>query len=461
MRGKNILWIALIAALLCPGIISAVKAPTMPTMYIDPPATLGINPGDLFVVNVQVSDVADLYAWEFELSFAPFSNVIRPIDVVEGDIDSNFTAVRTDNFAGWMIVGGIIDPDPYTGSGALMTITFTILEAGSSQLNLHDTTLADSNLDLIPHNVVDGYYQGTEANLDRLLGTARGRKAPFYPGNTTYQKAKVVNNGWLPLYTRLKYTSVRGDDGKTTTIYSGQQYMSTIVYSTVYLYVNEVMPVFEEWTEVGTSPYLDAAGDGSYVRGTTYCQLSNVYGFDDVTLGSLDKIKEVRLEGYTQADSTDIDYDVYVWDSFAWLGSLWGDAAYAWRNPRWETRSVDTILPSTKTQAGLNSLQLLLHYYTPDGSPMGNADMDAMRLKVTIETGGIVPAVPPFYLVQPGEKAVLPEAIWYLGAADVGEYTTTVSMEYRYNFPDPRFEQVWQTGDTIYSFSWSVEEVEP
>jgi hypothetical protein len=156
-------------------------------------------------------------------------------------------------------------------------------------------------------------------------------------------------------------------------------------YITQYLYVNEHIDNSGDWTNVGTSPYLDAEGDGSYIRGTEYCQLSDIFGFDDITLGPYDKITEVRLEGYTKADSSDIDYDMYVWDTFTWLGSLWGETSWSWKSPRWITDRVDQIVPSTKTQDGLNAFQVLAHYYTPDGSPLGNADLDALRLVVNIE----------------------------------------------------------------------------
>jgi hypothetical protein len=455
VRGRNIFWLTLIATLLGTPMIGGVSAPAMPTISIDPSLTTGKLPGDYFVVNLRVDDVVNLYAWEAELSFAPFANILVISDVAPGELQGDgFIACRYDRFASWLIVGGLL-PASTSGSGNLATITFLVMEAGSSPLDLHDTTLADGDLNLISHNVVDGYYQGAEGNLRKVLGTAIGRKAPWKPGDAMDIKAQVVNNGWAPLYARLKFVSVR-DDLKTTTLYSGQQYMSSLVTSIKYLYVNEHIPMFGGWATVGTSPYLNAPGDGSYIQGNDYCQLSDVFGFEDITLGPLEKIIEVRLEGYVKADSKDIDADVYVWDSFAWLGSLWGEASYAWKSPRWETRPVSTIVPATKTQVGLNAFQVLNHYWTETETSLGNFAMDSLRLKVTIESGGIVPLTPPYYVVNPGDPIDLPPAIWYILPADKGTYVTTVSVEYKYTAPDPRFPQVWITGDTILTFTWSV-----
>jgi hypothetical protein len=167
----------------------------------------------------------------------------------------------------------------------------------------------------------------------------------------------------------------------------------------------------------------------------------------------LDSITEVRLQGYTRSASLDIDFDMYVWDSFAWLGSLWGNAAFEWHVPRWTNDAVSTVDPSTRTEAGLNAFSVLAHYYTPDGSPMGDADLDCLKLIVTIQTGGQVPVPSPAYELGVGETMTPAPAVWYLLPGDVGKWYTTVEMQYLYNY-DPRFPAVWLSGSTTFTYEW-------
>jgi hypothetical protein len=307
-------------------------------VYVDPVTIVGSPPqiGETFTVNVQVADVHDLYVWQAGLTFN--ATVCEALSIEEGEflkragVTTLWTPGTINNGIGKISYSAcsLTGPTPgVSGSGQLMNATFRIKQSGDAKLNLTDVLLLDSNM------------------------------ASITP-------VKIM---WA---THARIIDV-GIGGGTTTI--------------KYLYVNQHVDNSGDWTNVGTSPYLNGIGDGSYIRGIDYCQLSDIFGFEDISLGPYDRIKEVRLQGYTKSDSTDIDFDMYVWDSFTWLGSLWGETSWSWKDLRWETRSVSTIVPSTLTQGGLNAFQVLAHYYTQDGSPMGNADLDALRLVVQIEEG--------------------------------------------------------------------------
>jgi hypothetical protein len=153
--------------------------------------------------------------------------------------------------------------------------------------------------------------------------------------------------------------------------------------STRYYYADSFSADFVDWTTVGTSPYLDAVGDGNYIEGHDYCELVGFIGFQDILLGPGDEIGEVTLEGYTRSGSTDIDFDVYTAD-FSWIDSLWGSGSWGWHTTRYVNPVTSTIVPSLLTQDGFNAFQIVIHYYSPDGTPIGDAELDALRLKVTM-----------------------------------------------------------------------------
>jgi hypothetical protein len=457
VRGKNIMWLALVALLLAMPAVN-VRAQSTTVMYVDPPLTTGLLPGDTFAVSIMVTDVVDLKSWQFEMSFAKYMSEIAVVDVIEGDFlmigGETYLAKNVDPFHGELRVGCTIlggGVSGVSGSGWLATVIFTVLEAGKCALDLHDTILLDSMGNYIEHTAVDGMYIGPTADVRALLGTAKGRKAPFTAPTTVNFKAQIVNTGYTPLDVRLKYTSVHQGTGVATTLYSGQHLYTTMPRAVEYYYVDSFTADFADWTGVGTSPYLDVADGTSYVEGHNHCELMGVFGFADITLNPGDIMYRVSLEGRTWAASGDTDYDVYSSDFGLWYGSLWGGGGWAWHTPRWETRIVSEIDPSVLTPAGFNAFGVILHHY---GTFDSFARLDALRLRV--EFIGIDPVTPPVYTIDPYmPPAELPPAMWDVYAFNAGTYITTVELQYLYNY-DPRFPQVWLYGDTITTFTWTV-----
>lgn len=472
MRGKNILWLALVAMLLA--VPSAnVRAQSSTVISVDPPLTTGYLPGDTFGVNIMITGAVDLKSWQIEMSYAPYMSEISVIEFIEGDFlmigGETYFAKYVDAFHGELKMGATIigDVPGVSGDGWLGTIVFTVLEAGETPLALHDTILLDSLGNPIAHEAVSGYYLGPTADLGvvpniypRPKGGGHAQKdwmdtRRSAVGTGRLFDAQVVNTGYAPLDVRVKYTSVNAATGTTYIFYSGQMFQSVKTYRTEYVYVNEVagVGIGDDWSTIGAAPYLNAAGDGNYIEATENSQWSSKFGFQDLTLGPLDKIFEVRLEGYTMSASLDIDFDSYD-PQGRWYGSLWGTTAYDWHSPRWTSSSMDQVYPSIKNLATFNNFKMMFNYYTPDGTSMGPADLDCVRLKVTIETGGVVPTEPPVSQNIPAGGDVTPtSAIWYLTSADVGKWYTTVEVQYLYNY-DPRFPLVWLYGKTTFTYEW-------
>lgn len=169
-----------------------------------------------------------------------------------------------------------------------------------------------------------------------------------------------------------------------------------------YLYVDGFTAEKTDWTEVGTSPYLNAPGDGSYIEGTTDAAQERWFTFEDIAPLPIDAaIDKVWLEGYTNGPyDTGVDFDVYN-AGFDWLGSLYANGSPQWVNLRWVPPGAPTSDsdPSLLSESGLNGFKVLLYFYDPDahGGP-GNI-VDALRLLVTYKEKPLPPY--PFMMVSP------------------------------------------------------------
>jgi len=142
----------------------------MPVISLNPTEST-VQFGDSFTIDVNVTDVTDLGAWEFKLDYDP--TILDAVEVIyEGRI--------TKNNIYWMPVDaeGVFHPDgpptiddtigrvwvgalfpigeEFTGSGILLTINFTAIAPGNCTLHLYDTVLGDSMAAPISHRTLDG-----------------------------------------------------------------------------------------------------------------------------------------------------------------------------------------------------------------------------------------------------------------------------------------------------------------
>ncbi len=141
------------------------------TLSVEPTHNFGLNVGDTFSVNITVSNVTDLTAWQFRLYYK--SAVLNGTSYEEGPFlksggaNTFFYVVNfTDNynatdglafFACAQLAPG--EPVPgVNGTGTIATITFHVINGGGSILHLDDTILDDSAdpPNHIPHTLIDG-----------------------------------------------------------------------------------------------------------------------------------------------------------------------------------------------------------------------------------------------------------------------------------------------------------------
>lgn len=122
------------------------------TIHVDPPLT-EVYVGNTFVIDVNVTDVFDLYAFEFYLgyntTFLDALDVVIPSPWVDG--------YEINNTGGYVRVWAFVSVGtPISGSGTLASIIFNATAEGGGILDLYDTNLIDSMGIPISHNIIDG-----------------------------------------------------------------------------------------------------------------------------------------------------------------------------------------------------------------------------------------------------------------------------------------------------------------
>jgi len=172
------------------------ESPTT-TIGVDPANNFGLNIGDTFSINITVSNVTDLKAWQFRLYYQ--SGVLNATDYEEGPflqsegINTFFFPVNfTDNYnatyglvfltcARYALGVNVTGVD---GTGSIASVTFKVVGGGGSILHLEDTILADSAIppNHIPHTVIDGEaYVGivdvAVSDIDVPINIAKGTMA--------------------------------------------------------------------------------------------------------------------------------------------------------------------------------------------------------------------------------------------------------------------------------------------
>ena len=127
------------------------------------PSTQTVAPGDIFSVEVTISDITDLFSFQFDLNFDPA--ILSANSVTEGPFlpsggSTFFNPGTIDNFTGAItfIADTLLGTSGVSGIGALATINFTALASGTSTLTLPKTNviLLDSELEPIVAVVESG-----------------------------------------------------------------------------------------------------------------------------------------------------------------------------------------------------------------------------------------------------------------------------------------------------------------
>lgn len=461
VRGK-ILSLALIVAMFGAFFVNIGLTQTPVTVYCDPAMVSGVYEGT-FDINVMITGGEGVYAWEFRLDYPPYVQQLTVIDVIAGDYlgPDQILAKNIDYFNGEVLVGSTMqgDVEGAYGDGLLATVRFGVIEsAGAYPIDMLSARVfirvGTEIVEMAPEDItkIGSYFMGPTLTMEAAPGEKGNHKGAYVPGKTRRFKTVATNPSAVPLWARAMITTTK-DTGATFTYYSGQHLFTTQPRATEYYYADGFTADFTDWAQTGTAPYVNAVGDGNLVTGNDYCQLAGLFTFADISLNPGDIIYRVTLEGYTRSGNLDIDFDVYD-QNFNWVDSLWGTGSWGWHTTRWVSPVTSSIVPSLLTPAGFNDFGIIVHYYSPSGTPIGNAELDALRLKV--EYIGLNPLSVNGEVVPAGAiNYRLMDLIWDLWPFDVGTYTTTYVVQYRYGTPDPRFPQYWATTTPV-TFTWTV-----
>jgi len=475
VRGINIIWLSLIAVLLGSMAVNfGVSAPS-PMLHLDPTKIPGPGQeaviGEGYVVSVYATDVVDLWAVGFKIRFAPYVSVMTISEIYEGPFlaegweRGTMFAYTVDSFQGYAYIA-IVRLPPYdpsesrwgaSGSGLLCTFKLTAIEAGSYPIEITDSKLIDSNLNLMPHGTVGAEYIGPSAMFVRVE-VVPGKTVTV--GDYTVFMTKVKNNGLTPLYVRARIDFSRVEDLRKIILRSGDTYLDGGFGEDPpmwidYLYVNGFTGNYGEgwgFNYEGTAPYLDAVEDGNYVWTDAagmeageypgYYPYTGKYDFADLALDPERVISRVEIEAYTKYawgldESNDLDTymraPITEAGASTWIGSLWGTGTWDWHTIRWATDPIDYYYPVALTNAGLNGVRIrFLMYWTADDLAHGRVDIDAMRLKVTTipKEWGVTLADPAYVTIMPGETLELPVIAWTPKASHVVTYNVVASIEY-------------------------------
>lgn len=145
-----------------------------PTTYlsVDPPNTVDFNlqSGSTFTINVTVTNVIDLYAYEFHIGYN--TTVLTATNIAVGPflLPDYFEWVNLiDDAEGWLwysVTQDFGETSGVNGSGVVAIITFSVDDYGHSELDLYETILGGSDYLPIDHEAIDGYFS------NKILGDA-------------------------------------------------------------------------------------------------------------------------------------------------------------------------------------------------------------------------------------------------------------------------------------------------
>lgn len=132
-----------------------------------------VKVGDVFTVPIDVSDVNDLFGFQFDLSYD--SSVLEFVSIEEGSFLNRGGTVATfcidaEVTPGLIRNAACVVQEPTaggaSGSGTLMLVTFKALKKGATSLVLSNALLSDSNSDPISFTANDGKVTVTDGTGD-------------------------------------------------------------------------------------------------------------------------------------------------------------------------------------------------------------------------------------------------------------------------------------------------------
>jgi hypothetical protein len=207
MRKKSILILIPILMLTFFFQPTKLKADTTASIYVEPSVS-NVDLFSVFRINISISQVTDLAAWDFELYY-PSAN-LNATAFLEGPFlkQAGSTALLINQFTDqynathgviWAACTLIGQGPGATGSGALAIITFKAKGGGPALLHINETDLLDSKMppNHIPHTTSDGIVNVPEVDIAVTNLTRSRTIVGQHPTNYVNITATVQNKGAL------------------------------------------------------------------------------------------------------------------------------------------------------------------------------------------------------------------------------------------------------------------------
>jgi len=137
------------------------RTPSLARVYVDP-QTAEEAVGQNFVVNLSVSDVSNLYAWQIKLAYD--HTILELVTTAQGSFlgasDMTFFTYKVNDTSGFLLMDCTLlgNLSGVNGSGTLATIEFHVEQSGSCDLSLYDTQLIDPSEQTIEHSSNNGHF---------------------------------------------------------------------------------------------------------------------------------------------------------------------------------------------------------------------------------------------------------------------------------------------------------------
>lgn len=168
------------------------------TVYVSP-SKVYETVGNSFSVSIEISDVTDLFGWEFKFWWD--TTLLSLMNVTEGSFltagGQTFFTYKLNSTASYVLVdctllGGNITG--VTGNGTLAYITLKVNSVGECPLTLNDTKLVNSSEQAIPCQVISGYGYFTAAH-DVAVTAVNVSPLTVLKGDLVYINVTVQNQG--------------------------------------------------------------------------------------------------------------------------------------------------------------------------------------------------------------------------------------------------------------------------
>ena len=172
-------------------------------LSVQPKATKIWGTDETLTINVTVTDVSNLYGWQFKLYYNP--KVLNGTNIIEGAFlksggktfsetifSDGYNATHGCARAFSTLVGNV---SGVTGSGVLATVVFKTKSLGTSLLDLSETVLGQADGGEIPHNVADGAVQVVRAIHDIAIWNVTTSSTEIVEGHSADITVYVANEG--------------------------------------------------------------------------------------------------------------------------------------------------------------------------------------------------------------------------------------------------------------------------